>query len=115
MATVPVKLLTVVAEQVLADRLSRAILTAGALGYTLTPARGVGARNLRSSSLGGDNIRIEVIADEATARRLLQMVTEKWFPHFAVVAWLADIEVVRGEKYAAPSLQSTTADSPPAC
>lgn len=103
MATVPVKLLTVVAESVLADRLSRAILAEGALGYTLTQAKGVGARNLRSSTLGGDNVRIEVIADDATARRLLLMVTEKWFPHCAVVAWLADIEVVRGEKYAAPA------------
>ncbi len=102
MPTVPVKLLTVVGESVLADRLSRAILAAGALGYTLTPAKGVGGRNRRSSTLGGENVRIEVLADEATARRLLAMVAEEWFPHFAVVAWLSDIEVVRGEKYAAP-------------
>ena len=102
MPTIAVKLLTVVAESVLADRLSRAILAAGALGYTLTPAKGVGPRSRRSSTLGGDNVRIEVIADEATARRLLAMVAEQWFPHCAVVAWLSDVEVVRGEKYAAP-------------
>ena len=102
MPTIPVKLLTVVGESVLADRLTRAILAAGALGYTLTPAKGVGARNRRSSTLGGDNVRIEVVADEATAQRLLHMVTEEWFSHFAVVAWLSDVEVVRGEKYAAP-------------
>jgi len=105
MPTVPVKLLTVVAESVLADRLSRAILAAGALGYTLTPAKGVGARSRRSSTLGGDNVRLEVLADEATARRLLQMVTDQWFPQCAVVAWLADVEVVRGEKYAVPPKQ----------
>ena len=102
MPTVPVKLLTVVGESVIADRLSRAILAGGALGYTLTPAKGVGARNRRSSTLGGDNVRIEVVADEATARALLRMITEEWFPHFAVVAWLTDIEVVRCEKYARP-------------
>ena len=102
MPTVPVKLLTVVAESVLADRLSRAILAGGALGYTLTPAKGLGARNLRSRTLGGDNVRIEVIAVEPTAQKLLQMLTDDWFPHYAVVAWLADIEVVRGEKYAIP-------------
>jgi hypothetical protein len=102
MPTVPVKLLTVVAESVLADRLSRAILAAGALGYTLTPAKGVGARNLRSKTLGGDNVRIDVIAVEPTATKLLQMLAEEWFPHCAVVAWLSDIEVVRGEKYAGP-------------
>jgi hypothetical protein len=102
MSTVPVKLLTVVAESVLADRLTRAILAAGALGYTLSPAKGVGARNLRSSSLGGDNVRIEVVAVAATAGKLLEVLVTEWFPHYAVVAWLTDIEVVRGEKYAGP-------------
>ena len=102
MPTVPVKLLTVVAEAVLADRLSRAILAAGALGYTLTPAKGVGARNRRSSSLGGDNVRIEVVAHANTAEAVLGMLVNDWFPHYAVVAWLTDIEVVRGEKYACP-------------
>ena len=100
MPTVPVKLLTVVAESMLADRLTRVVLAAGAVGYTLTPAKGVGARNQRSSSLGGVNVRSEVIATPRTAERLLEILVQEWFPHYAVVAWLTDIEVVRGEKYA---------------
>ena len=100
MPTVPVKLLTVVAESMLADRLTRVVLAAGAVGYTLTPAKGVGARNQRSSSLGGVNVRIEVIATPRTAEHLLEILVQEWFPHYAVVAWLTDIEVVRGEKYA---------------
>jgi hypothetical protein len=107
MPTMPVKLLTVVAESVLADRLTRTILAAGALGYTVTPAKGVGDRNRRSKTLGGDNVRIEVIADAATALGLLKLIAEEWFPHYAVVAWLADIEVMRGEKYAAPKAEAT--------
>jgi hypothetical protein len=100
MPFVPVRLLTIVAESVLADRLTRAIMAAGATGFTVSPARGRGSRGRRSSSIGGDNVRIEVLASEACAERLLLTLRDEWFPHHAVVAWLSCVEVIRGEKYA---------------
>jgi hypothetical protein len=100
MSTVALRLLTVVAEQVLADRLARAIMAAGATGYTLSPAKGRGSRDKRSTNRGGDNVRIEVVATDATADRLLHMLRDEWFPHYAVIAWISTVEVVRGEKYA---------------
>jgi len=34
------------------------------------------------------------------ADRILARVAEAYFPRFAVVAWVEDVEVVRGDKYA---------------
>lgn len=100
MQTVPVSLVTIVAEKVLATRLTQAILAAGASGYTITEARGVGSRDMRASTLDGENVRIEVLAGEGVADALLAMLARDWFPHYAVVAWAGTVRVVRGEKYA---------------
>ncbi len=100
MQTVSVSLVTIVAEKVLAPRLTQAILAAGASGYTLVEARGVGSRDMRASTLDGENVRIEVLAGAAVADALLEMLARDWFPHYAVVAWAAEVRVVRGEKYA---------------
>lgn len=100
MPTVALRLLTVVAESVLAERLARAIMAAGATGYTISPAKGRGSRDKRSANRGGENVRIEVVATEPTAERLLHMLVHEWFPHYAVIAWISTVEVVRGEKYA---------------
>ena len=100
MQTVTVSLVTIVAEKVLATRLTQAILAAGASGYTIAEARGMGSRDMRASTLDGENVRIEVLAGAAVADALLEMLARDWFPHYAVVAWAAEVRVVRGEKYA---------------
>jgi nitrogen regulatory protein P-II 2 len=100
MQTVAVTLVTIVAEKVLATRLTQAILAAGATGYTIGDAGGVGSRNMRASTLDGANVRIEVLAGADVADTLLEMLARDWFPHYAVVAWTSMACVVRGEKYA---------------
>ena len=100
MQTVAVTLVTIVAEKVLATRLTRAVMAAGATGYTMTEASGVGSRDMRASTLDGENMRIEVLAGDAVAEALLVMLARDWFPHYAVVAWVDSVRVVRGEKYA---------------
>ncbi len=100
MQTVTVKLVTIIAESVLADRLTRAILADGATGYTLSAATGAGSRDMRASTLDGENIRIETLVSPAVADALLERLARDWFPHYAVIAWVSDAAVVRGEKYA---------------
>ncbi len=103
MQTVTVKLVTIVAESVLAKRLCAAVRAAGATGYTLSDATGVGSRDMRASTLDGENIRIETLVSPAVAESLLEMLARDWFPHYAVIAWTSDVAVVRGEKYAVRS------------
>lgn len=99
MHTVPAKLVTIVAEPVLEDRLVAEVHELGARGHTVTPSHGSGSRGMRASDPPGAGVRIEVVASEAVADRILEHVATRWFPHYAVIAFVADVQVVRGEKY----------------
>ena len=99
MRTTALKLVTIVAEAVLEDRLAREIKGLGARGYTITEARGSGSRGIRASEWEGKNVRIETLVSPEVADRLLEHLAAHYFEHFAVVAFVENVEVVRGEKY----------------
>jgi hypothetical protein len=96
---VRLKLVTIVAEAVLEHRLVEEIKRLGAKGYTLVDARGEGSRGLRTMDWEGKNIRLETIVSEEVALRILARLQEAYFPHYAVVAFVENVEVVRGDKY----------------
>jgi nitrogen regulatory protein P-II 2 len=99
MNTVQLTLLTIIAEALLKDRLLTEIRAAGAKGYTVTEASGEGSRQRRVSEFLGDNLKIEVITTPQIADRLLAVLAAEYFPHFAVIAYLGTVQVVRGDKY----------------
>ena len=99
MATTRMKLLTIVAEEILAERLPAELRRLGATGWTSTEARGDGARGMRTGPLPGANVRIETVVEERVAENILALLAAEYFPNFALVAWVADVEVVRGDKY----------------
>ena len=99
MELVPLKLVTIVAESLLEKRLVEEVERLGAKGYTITPARGEGSRGIRSVDWEGQNIRLETIVSEEVALRILQRLQEEYFPHYAVIAYVENVWVVRGEKY----------------
>jgi len=92
-------LLVIVAEALLKDRLIHSIREAGAKGFTVTEVAGEGSRQRRVGELLGDNIKIEVIVNRETAERVLVVLQKDYFPHFAVIAYLSEVQVVREEKY----------------
>ena len=99
MELVPLKLVTIVAESLLEKRLVEEVKRLGAKGYTITPARGEGSRGIRSVDWEGQNIRLATIVSEEVALRILQRLQEEYFPHYAVIAYVENVWVVRGEKY----------------
>ena len=99
MELVPLKLVTIVAESLLEKRLVEEVKRLGAKGYTITPARGEGSRGIRSVDWEGQNIRLETIVSEEVALRIVQRLREEYFPHYAVIAYVENVWVVRGEKY----------------
>ena len=99
MELVPLKLVTIVAESLLEKRLVEEVKRLGAKGYTITPARGEGSRGIRSVDWEGQNIRLETIVSGEGALRILQRLQEEYFPHYAVIAYVENVWVVRGEKY----------------
>jgi nitrogen regulatory protein P-II 2 len=99
MKTVPLKKITVVTEAVLEDHLVREFRDLGARGYTITEARGDGHRGVRASQVEGNNIRVEMIVSAEVADRILEHVAKQYFTYYAMIAYVQDVEVVRGDKY----------------
>ncbi|MDR9396193.1 P-II family nitrogen regulator [Pontimonas sp.] len=90
---------TIVAESALESRLVADLSAAGVPGYTVTPAHGAGVRGQREGDIQGGNIRIETVLPHDTALGILAMLQDKYFSHYACVAWLSQASVVRGEHF----------------
>ena len=99
MKTVPLCLVTIIAEAVLKERLIQDLRHAGARGYTITDAEGEGARQRRVGEILGANIRLETIVSPEVADRLLQVISTEYFDRYAIIAYLSTVSVIRGEKY----------------
>ena len=99
MNTSPLKLITIVAEPVLEDRISAEIKSLGARGYHVSSVHGEGSRGMRASEVPGDSVRIETVVSAPVADRILAHIAEQYFPHYAVITYVSDVGVVRGEKY----------------
>ncbi len=93
-------LLTVITEQALERQLIRCLLDKGAHGYTITDARGLGQRGLRSADFEqGGNIRLEVICEEGVARKIADELHQRYFRDFAMVLFTHEVEVLRADKF----------------
>lgn len=99
MHTIPLKLVTIITERILEDRLLRALDRLGSKGYTLTQATGRGSRGVRASEWEGPDTRIETLVSPEVADAIVAHVAETFFEHYAVIVYVQDAEVVRGEKY----------------
>jgi len=100
MPTVMLRKVTIVAEALLEDRLLRELRALGARGFTIGEVRGEGSRGIRAVDWEGRNVRIETIVGPGVADRILEHVAANYFEDYAVIAWVDDVGVVRGDKYA---------------
>jgi len=99
MNTVPLKLVTIIAERFLKDRLIEIIQDHQAKGFTITDVSGEGSRGVRASEWEGHNIKIETVVSAEVADKIVESVAERYFQHHAVIVYTQDVHVVRGDKY----------------
>ncbi|MEM1115158.1 MAG: transcriptional regulator [Bacteroidota bacterium] len=100
MPTVPHRLVTIIAERILRDRLVEAVHRLGATGHTLSDVQGEGTRRAQSSAVRGPSVKIETIVVPEVAEAIVQHVAERYFAHHSVIVYLQEVAVVRGSKYA---------------
>jgi nitrogen regulatory protein PII len=94
------KLVTVITEAQLERDLIKEIEGCGALGYTISDARGRGDKGVRASHWGhSSNIRVEIACDTPLAEKILSRLREKYYAHYAIVMWVQDVEVLRPDKF----------------
>lgn len=99
MRTTPLKLVTIIAEAVLEDGLVRELREVGVRGYSRSDVTGEGTRGVHASDWEGPNVKLEMLVGPEVADRILEHVAGSYFQHYAVVAYVQEVEVVRGEKY----------------
>ncbi|SFP53524.1 P-II family nitrogen regulator [Pseudomonas borbori] len=93
-------LLTVICEAALEKKLLADLEALGAPGWTLSDARGRGSRGVRSAGWDTEgNIRVEIICARDLAERLATHLQGQYYANFAMVCYLAQVEVLRPEKF----------------
>jgi nitrogen regulatory protein P-II 2 len=97
----PLRLVTVVGESVIMEDIAEAGLKLGATGYTLSEVVGEGARSARNVAVtaGAKTMKLEFVVPSEVAVAILTHVSHEYFEHYAVIAWLSDVHVVRGQQY----------------
>jgi hypothetical protein len=93
-------LLTVICEAALEKKLQADLEQLGAPGWTISDARGRGGRGVRSAGWDTDgNIRVEIICARELAERIAEHLQTKYYANYAMVCYLAQVEVLRPEKF----------------
>lgn len=95
MPTSEVTLITIIAEDVLEERIVRDLKKFGIKGYTATDAHGSGHEGSRTSEWDGKNIRIEILSSGETVTKIMWHLHEKYFEKYAVIAWHHPVQVLR--------------------
>lgn len=94
------KLLTIIAEVALEQRITKDLERLGAHGYTITDARGKGSRGVRNASWErSGNIRVEVVCEVATATAIAVHLKEHYYENYAMILFIGDVEVLRPQKF----------------
>jgi nitrogen regulatory protein P-II 2 len=92
------RLLTVIAESVLEDRLLDDLRRWGVRGLTASRAEG-DPFGSRVADIAGAFVRFECVVPNHVAERVLSELSAAYFPRFKVVAYDHAVRVVRPEKY----------------
>ncbi len=99
MARSTVRLVTIVAEGVLRDRLLAELLDLGARGYTVGEVHGHGSSGVSGQFWSGAQIRVETLVAPAVAERIMDHLQAQYFDVYSVIAYSCEVSVVRGDKY----------------
>lgn len=97
----PLKLVTVVGETVIMEDIAEEGVNLGATGFTLSEVIGEGSRSARNvaSTTGPRTMKLEFVVPTDVATAILTHVSHEYFEHYAVIAWLSDVQVARGQQY----------------
>lgn len=102
MKTAPVKLVTIIAEGVLEARLLEELTHLGMRGYTRSEVSGHGTRGVTTAGYWDlHQVKIETLVSQHVAEQILDHVAGHYFADYAVIVYVSEVNVVRGEKFLA--------------
>ena len=95
------KRVTIIGDDDVKYRIVKEIRDLGATGYTCCTVSGEGAMGVRPRRAEPANAKIEVVGTPEVAQRILEHIADHYFEKYAMIAFLDDVEVLRGEKFQA--------------
>ena len=97
----PLKLVTVVGESLIMEDVAQRGVELGATGYTMSEVIGHGSRSARNvgSTGGAKTLKVEFVVAAEVAAKIVEDVSHEYFEHYAIIAWLSDVAVMRREHY----------------
>jgi nitrogen regulatory protein PII len=94
------KLVTIICEAIIEDRVVALLRTSGAHGYTAFPVRGSGRQGERNADISETgNVQFKVILKPAVAEIVMERLQRELFPAYAMVAYESEIRVLRPDKF----------------
>lgn len=100
MQTHQMKLVTIVCEAHARGPVLDLLRSAGTHGWTLFPVEGEGAGGDRPADIPEfTNLQIQVVVRPEVAASLLERLGRDYFPHYGMIAFAADIQVLRADKF----------------
>ncbi len=94
------KLVTIIIESPLENMIIKDLKNFGVSGYTITDVRGEGARGKRKGDWDQNRtICFTIICRSEQAHAILDHLAKVYFEDYAIVAYLSDVEVHRGNKF----------------
>ena len=94
------KLLTIVCEASLERSVVADLQRLGALGCTITDARGHGSHGERDGLWPPSaNIRIEILCDLAVAKAITFNLQSRYYAQYGMIIFITDAQVLRPDKF----------------
>jgi nitrogen regulatory protein PII len=96
----PLKLVTIICEAILEERVVSLLWESGAHGHTAFNVRGSGHQGERNADIAETgNVQIQVIVKPAVATVVLERLLKDLFKDYAMVAYESDVGVMRPDKF----------------
>jgi nitrogen regulatory protein PII len=100
MQTHAMKLLTIVCEAHARGPVLDLLRSTGAHGWTLFPVEGEGTGGNRPADIPEfTNLQIQVVVRPEVADAVLERLGREFFPRYVMIAFAADVQVLRQEKF----------------
>jgi len=94
------KLVTIVCESVLEERVISILRAVGAHGHTAFAVHGSGHQGDRAADIAElANVQVQVIVKATVSEALLTKLRDELFNSYAMVAYESDVRVMRPEKF----------------
>lgn len=95
----PLKLVTVIVEEIVKEQIQEKAMEFGATGFTCFEVSGQGPRGIHSDGFSGAKVRIEFVCPDQVAVNIMTYIAHNYFANYSCIAWMTAVSVVRGVQY----------------